>query len=122
MLIYLAMANGLIFAAAKYQFPFLFSFIWMTELASLICCFLVIIRLLEMNHFKLVDIQMLSNSIQQLWHGIVNHAHFQLYVFAIVQRRIKHSVKLLMQYQIVHLPWFLIQIIQRYAAAALYLI
>ena len=69
----------------------------MTELASLICCYLLIIRLLEMNHFKLVDIQMLSNSIQQLWHAIVNHAHFQLYVFAIAQLRIKHLVKLLMQ-------------------------
>ena len=69
----------------------------LTELASLIYCYLLILRLLEMNYFKLEDIQMLWNNIQLLWHAIVNHARFQLSAFAIVQLHIKHLVKLLMQ-------------------------
>jgi len=50
-----------------------------------------------MNYFKLGDIQMLWNNIQRLWHAIVNHARFQLSVFAIVQLHIKHLDRLLMQ-------------------------
>jgi hypothetical protein len=71
-----------------------------------------------MNHFKLADTLKLWNSILQLWHEIVNHAPFQLSVFAIVQLHIKHLVKLLMRLQIARLPWFLIQIIQRYSVRA----
>jgi hypothetical protein len=80
--------------------------------------YLLFLRLLGMNHFKLADTQKLWNSILQLWRVIVNHAPFQLSAFAIVQLHIKHLVKLLMRLQIAHLPWFSIQIIQRYSVRA----